>query len=183
MAMKSFNPITPSNRYKTVADFSGLTKKKDLPKRPKSLTVKLKGKGGRNNTGRITVRHQGGGHSRTYRIIDFARAKREIPAKVLSIEYDPNRTAYIALVSYKDGEKNFILAPQNLKVGDSVLSSESADILPGNCLSLTSIPVGTLLHNIELTPGKGGKIARSAGQFAQLMAKEGTYFHVKLPSG
>ncbi len=183
MAMKTYRPITPTQRYKTTADFSVLTPRKELPKRPKKLRTSKNSKGGRNYDGHITVRHQGGGHRRHYRLIDFYRKKRDIPAKVLSIEYDPNRTAYIALVCYKDGEKNFILAPLGMKKGDTILASESADILPGNNLSLTNIPVGTVIHNIEMEPGRGGKIARSAGQFAQLMAKEGTYFQVKLPSG
>jgi large subunit ribosomal protein L2 len=131
----------------------------------------------------MTVRHIGGGHKRKYRVVDFARDKREIPARVASIEYDPNRTAYIALLNYADGEKRYIIAPLNLSVGDAVLASESADIKPGNNLSLASIPVGTLIHNIETEPGKGGKLARSAGNFAQLMAKEGEYCQVKMPSG
>jgi large subunit ribosomal protein L2 len=183
MPMKTFRPVTPSLRFKTVADFSVLTPAKELPSRPRSLTQKLNRTGGRNALGRITVRHIGGGHKRKYRKIDFRRDKLEIPAKVVSIEYDPNRTAYIALVSYADGEKRFILAPAGLAVGASVLSSDKADIKPGNCLSLSAIPVGTLLHNLEVEPGHGGKLARSAGGFAQLMAKEGTYCQVKMPSG
>ena len=181
--MKTYRPITPAQRYKTTADFSVLTRRSELPKRPKKLRVSNNKKGGRNYDGHITVRHQGGGHRRHYRIIDFARSKRDIPAKVLSIEYDPNRSAYIALICYTDGIKNFILAPQNVKKGDSVLASETADILPGNNLSLSNIPLGTIIHNIEMSPGRGGKVARSAGQFGQLMAKEGLYCHVKMPSG
>jgi large subunit ribosomal protein L2 len=183
MAIKSFKPITPSLRYKTVADFSVLTPKKAQPKKPRKLTVALSKTGGRNTLGKMTVRHIGGGHKRKYRVIDFLRDKREIPAKVISLEYDPNRTAHIALLSYADGEKRYIVAPLNLNVGDSVLASDKADIKPGNNLSLSAIPVGTLIHNIEVEPGKGGKMARSAGNFAQLMAKEGEYCQVKMPSG
>ena len=139
--------------------------------------------GGRNNLGKMTVRHKGGGHKKKYRVIDFMRDKREIPAKVASIEYDPFRTSYIALINYADGEKRYIIAPLNLSVGDTVIASDKADIKPGNNLVLSAIPVGTLIHNIEMEPGKGGKIARSAGNYAQLMAKEGTYCQIKMPSG
>jgi large subunit ribosomal protein L2 len=183
MAIKTFKPTTPSLRYKTVADFSILTPKKEQPSKPRKLLQGLTKSGGRNAHGRITVRHIGGGHKRKYRVIDFSRDKREIPAKVISLEYDPNRTAYIALLSYADGEKRYILAPLNLKVGDQVLASDKADIKPGNNLSLAVIPVGTLIHNIEVTPGKGGRLGRSAGGFAQLMAKESEYCQVKMPSG
>ncbi|MFL5815930.1 MAG: 50S ribosomal protein L2 [Bdellovibrionia bacterium] len=183
MPIKSFKPTTPSLRYKNVADFSILTPKSEQPKKPRKLVAPLTKSGGRNVYGRMTVRHIGGGHKRKYRVVDFARDKREIPARVASIEYDPNRTAYIALLNYADGEKRYIIAPLNLSVGDAVLASESADIKPGNNLSLASIPVGTLIHNIETEPGKGGKLARSAGNFAQLMAKEGEYCQVKMPSG
>ena len=183
MAIKSFKPITPSLRYKNVADFSVLTPKKEQPKKPRKLVVALNKTGGRNQLGKMTVRHIGGGHKKKYRMIDFRRDKRDIPAVVASLEYDPNRTAYIALLHYADGEKRYILAPLNLKVGDAVLASEQADIKPGNNLSLSSIPVGTLLHNIEVVPGLGGKLGRSAGGFAQLMAKEGEYCQVKMPSG
>ncbi|MBC7691313.1 MAG: 50S ribosomal protein L2 [Methylotenera sp.] len=183
MATKTFKPTTPTQRYKSVADFSVLTPKKDQPKKPARLTSPLSKSGGRNQFGKMTVRHIGGGHKRKYRVIDFLRDKREIPARVASLEYDPNRTAYIALVNYADGEKRYILAPLALNVGDSVLASEAADIKPGNSLSLSSIPVGTLIHNIEVEPGKGGKLARSAGGFAQLMAKESEYCQVKMPSG
>ncbi len=183
MAIKTFKAVTPSQRYKSVADFSVLTPKKKQPSKPRSLTSPLSKSGGRNSLGKMTVRHIGGGHKRKYRVIDFARDKREIPAKVTSLEYDPNRTAYIALVCYADGEKRYILAPLNLNIGDSVLASESADIKPGNNLSLVSIPVGTLIHNIEVIPGQGGRLARSAGNYAQLMAKEGEYCQVKMPSG
>ncbi len=183
MAIKSFKPTTPTQRYKTVTDYSVLTPKKKQPSKPKRLTAPLSKSGGRNGFGRITVRHIGGGHKRRYRVIDFLRDKREVPARVSSLEYDPNRTAHIALLTYADGEKRYILAPLNLNVGDAVLASESADIKPGNNLSLASIPVGTLIHNIEVEPGKGGKLARSAGGYAQLMAKEGNYCQVKMPSG
>ncbi len=183
MAIKSFKPITPSLRYKNVADFSILTPKKEQPRKPRKLVVALNKTGGRNQLGKMTVRHIGGGHKRKYRLIDFRRDKREIPASVASVEYDPNRTAYIALLNYADGEKRYILAPLNLKVGDRVLASDQADIKPGNNLSLSSIPVGTLIHNIEIVPGQGGKLSRSAGGFAQLMAKEGEYCQVKMPSG
>jgi large subunit ribosomal protein L2 len=183
MPVKTFKPNTPSQRYKTVADFSVLTPKKLQPKKPARLFQALDKSGGRNNLGKMTVRHHGGGHKRKYRVIDFLRAKREIVAKVASLEYDPNRTAYIALLHYIDGEKAYILAPLNLSVGDSVIASDTADIKPGNNLVLSAIPVGTLIHNLEVEPGKGGKLARSAGGYAQLMAKEGEYCQVKMPSG
>src|SRR4051812_37248079 len=180
MPIKSFKPTTPSLRFKTVADFSVLTPKKKQPKKPARLLVELRKSGGRNNLGKMTVRHIGGGHRRKYRVIDFLRDKMEIPAKVASLEYDPNRTAYIALLHYADGEKRYILAPLNLNMGDSVIASDAADIKPGNNLVLSAVPVGTLIHNIEVTPGKGGKLCRSAGGFAQLMAKEGDYAQVKM---
>lgn len=183
MPVKTFRPITPARRFMTTADFSVLTPKKDQPKKPRKLLQPKASAGGRNSTGRMTVRHQGGGHKKKYRLVDFQRAKKEVPAKVASIEYDPNRSAYIALLNYKDGEKRYVIAPQNLAVGTEIVSSEKADIKPGNSLSLSSMPVGTLIHNIEVVPGKGGKLVRSAGVFAQLMAKEGDYCHVKLPSG
>jgi len=179
MALKKFNPTTPSRRYMTVADFSVLTKKPA----EKSLTESLHKKGGRNNLGRVTVRFRGGGHKRLYRIIDFKRNKDNVPGNVKAIEYDPNRSAYIALIYYVDGEKRYIIAPEGLKVGDKVVSGEIADIVVGNAMPLKSIPVGTLVHNIELKIGKGGQIARSAGMYAQLLAKEGTYAHLRLPSG
>ncbi len=183
MAMKTYKATTPSLRYMTRADFSVLTPRNEQPKKPAKLTQSLSKSGGRNALGKMTVRHIGGGHKRKYRVVDFARAKLEIPGKIVSIEYDPNRTAYIALVNYADGEKLYILAPAGLNVGDSILASEGADIKPGNTLSLASIPVGTLLYNLEILPGKGGKLARSAGNYAQLMAKEGEYCQVKMPSG
>ena len=179
MGMKHFKAYTPSRRNMTVSDFSEITKK--TPE--KSLLAKKKEKAGRNSYGRITVRHQGGGNRQKYRIIDFKRRKDNIEAEVIGIEYDPNRSANIALIQYKDGEKAYILAPQGLTDGDKVISGEKADIKPGNCMKIESIPVGTMIHNIELNPGQGGKMVRAAGQEAQLMAKEGKYAHVRLPSG
>ncbi|MCC7442021.1 MAG: 50S ribosomal protein L2 [Bdellovibrionales bacterium] len=183
MPIKSYKPTTPSRRYITTIDFSTLTPKSEQPKKPKKLFKFIKQAGGRNSDGHLTMRHQGGGHKRMYRMIDFKRDKRDIPAKVASIEYDPNRTTFIALLHYADGEKRYILAPNNLVVGDPVISSDEADIKPGNNLPLIQIPLGTLIHNIECEPGKGGVIARTAGGFAQLMAKEGEYCLVKMPSG
>ncbi len=183
MPIKSFKPTTPSLRFKNVADFSVLTPKKAQPHKPRKLIVSLTKTGGRNTLGKMTVRHIGGGHKRKYRVIDFMRDKVEIPAKVASLEYDPNRTAHIALLNYADGEKRYILAPLGLNVGDQVIASDKADIKPGNHLSLLAIPVGTLIHNIEMEPGRGGKLARSAGSYAQLMAKEGDYCQIKMPSG
>lgn len=178
MAVKSFKPYTPGRRFMTVADFSDITT--DKPE--KSLTERLLRKAGRNNQGRLTVRHQGGGHKRLYRIIDFKRIKDGIPAKVATIEYDPNRSARIALLNYVDGEKRYILAPNGLKVGDKVMSGPDADIKTGNALPLKNIPVGTIIHNIEMKIGKGGQMVRSAGASAQLMAKEGNYALLRLPS-
>jgi len=178
MAMKKFKPTSPGRRFMTVESFAEITT--TTPER--SLLAPLTNKAGRNNQGRITVRHQGGGHKRKYRIIDFKRDKDSIPATVATIEYDPNRTAYIALLNYADGEKRYILAPQGLKVGAKVVSGAQADIVLGNALPLRSIPVGTVVHNIELKPGKGAQMARSAGASAQLMAKEGAYALVRLPS-
>lgn len=183
MPIRSYRPITPTQRFKTGNDFKDITPKRSAPKKPRKLLKSLLATGGRNNLGRITSYQMGGGHKRKYRVIDFHRSKINIPGKVASIEYDPYRTSYIALINYSDGEKRFILAPVGLKVGDSVLASVEADILPGNCLPLHAIPVGTLIHNIEVTPGKGGRLVRSAGAFAQLMAKEGEYSQVKMPSG
>ena len=179
MAMKHFKPYTPSRRNMTVSDFSEVTKK--TPE--KSLLAKKSKNAGRNSYGRITVRHQGGGNRQKYRIIDFKRAKDDMSATVLGIEYDPNRSANIALIQYEDGEKAYILAPQGLTDGDKVISGEAVDIKPGNCMPISSIPVGTLIHNIELNPKQGGKLVKAAGQSAQLMAKEGKYAHVRLPSG
>jgi large subunit ribosomal protein L2 len=179
MAVKKYKPTSPARRFQEVADFSELTKKK--PER--ALVVPSKSSGGRNNSGVITMRRRGGGQKRRYRIIDFKRDKYEIPGKVRSIEYDPNRSARIALVVYADGEKRYILAPQGLVVGEEVVVSESAEVKPGNTMPLKNIPLGTQVHNIELKPKKGGQIVRSAGLGAQLMAKEGDYVQLKLPSG
>ena len=179
MAIRVYKPTSPARRFMSVLSYEGLTKKE--PER--SLTTDLRHKAGRNNSGKITVRHQGGGARRKYRIIDFRRNKDNIPAKVAAIEYDPNRTCFIALLNYADGEKRYILAPLDLKVGDVVMSGAEADIKPGNCLPIANIPLGTLIHNIEIKPGRGGQMARSAGTAAQLMAKEGAYAQVRLPSG
>ncbi len=180
MSIKTYKPTTPSRRHMTVSGFHGVDKRATPEK---SLVEVLKNKAGRNNTGRITVRHRGGGNKRKYRIIDFKRGKIDMPAKVLRLEYDPNRSAFIALVQYEDGEKRYILAPVGLKAGDTVISSVHADIKPGNCLPIANIPVGTVIHNIELHPGKGAQLVRSAGVQAQLMAKEGDMAQVRLPSG
>ncbi|HOP11338.1 MAG TPA: 50S ribosomal protein L2 [Oscillospiraceae bacterium] len=179
MAIKSYRPTTPSRRGMTVTDYSQLNK--TAPE--KSLVKTIKKNSGRNNTGRITVRHRGGGYRVKYRIIDFKRDKYDMPATVKTIEYDPNRSAFIALIEYEDGVVNYIIAPQDLKVGDVVTSGESADIKPGNALPLASIPVGTFIHNIELNAGRGAQLVRSAGSMAQLMAKENGYALIRLPSG
>lgn len=181
MALKKYNPITPGQRHKMNLDYSEFS---DKPPE-KSLTKSLKKSGGRNNKGRITVRHHGGGHKRKYRIIDFKRDKFDIPAKVAAIEYDPNRSAPIALLHYVDGEKRYIISPVALKIGDNVMSSidKEVDIRPGNTMPLSKIPLGTFIHNIEMKRGKGGQMARSAGMSAQLMAKDGPYAHLKMPSG
>ena len=179
MAIKKYKPTTPGRRDMTVTDYS------ELPKvaPEKSLLEPLKKHSGRNNTGRITVRHHGGGNRRKYRIIDFKRNKLDMPAKVLTLEYDPNRTAHIALVQYEDGEKRYIIAPVGLKVGDTIEAGKGADIKPGNALPLANIPVGTFIHNVELYPGKGAQLARSGGVQAQLMAKENNFALIRLPSG
>lgn len=179
MAIKTYKPTSAGRRHQTCSTFEEITS--STPER--SLLVTLKKTGGRNHFGRITSRHIGGGHKQKYRIVDFRRDKKDIPAKVASIEYDPNRSARIALLNYVDGEKRYILAPLDLKVGDTVIASINADIKPGNALPLRAIPLGTIIHNIELKIGKGAQLARSAGTFAQLMAKEGKYAQVKLPSG
>ncbi|ADD03205.1 ribosomal protein L2 [Thermoanaerobacter mathranii subsp. mathranii str. A3] len=179
MGIKSFKPTSPGRRQMTVLTFEEITK--DKPE--KSLVVSLTKSGGRNVYGRITVRHRGGGHKRKYRIIDFKRDKDGVPGKVAAIEYDPNRTAYIALIHYLDGEKRYIIAPYGLKVGDIIESGENVDIKVGNALPLRNIPVGTVVHNIELTPGKGGQLVRAAGTAAQIMAKEGDYVQIRMPSG
>ena len=179
MGMKHFNPTTPSLRNMTVSTYDEITK--TTPE--KSLLAKKKKNSGRNSYGRITVRHQGGGNRQKYRIIDFKRRKDDMVANVIGIEYDPNRSANIALIEYEDGEKAYILAPVGLTDGDKVISGDKADIKPGNCMKIENIPVGTMIHNIELNPGQGGKLVRAAGQEAQLMGKEGKYAHVRLPSG
>jgi len=177
--MKSFKPYTPSRRFITVEDFSQLAKKEP----EKSLMRPLRRKAGRNNFGLLVVRHQGSGHKRAYRVIDFRRNKPGVPGKVVAIEYDPNRSARIALIHYADGEKRYILQPEGLKVGDTILSGPEADIKVGNALPLDRIPEGTVLHNIELMPGAGAKLVRSAGGSAQLMAKEGRFAQIRMPSG
>lgn len=179
MGIKTYNPYTPSRRQMTGSDFAEITKSKP----EKSLTVSLKKNSGRNNQGKITVRHRGGGSRRKYRIIDFKRYKDDIPATVKAIEYDPNRTANIALISYADGTKSYILAPEGLSVGMTVMNGSNAEVRVGNCMPMSDIPVGTMIHNIELHPGKGGQLVRSAGNAAQLMAKEGKYATLRLPSG
>ncbi|HSD95189.1 MAG TPA: 50S ribosomal protein L2 [Syntrophales bacterium] len=179
MAIKTMKPTTPARRYQTYSTFEEIT----AAAPEKGLTKPVKKTGGRNNAGRVTSRHRGGGHKRKYRVVDFRREKTDIPAKVKTIEYDPNRSARIALVSYADGEKRYIVAPVDLKVGDPVITSASADIKPGNTMPLRNVPLGSLIHNIELRPGKGAQMVRSAGTYAQLMAKEGAYAQVRLPSG
>ena len=179
MAIKNYKPTTPSRRHMSVVDYSGLSKV--APE--KSLLEPMNKNSGRNSYGRITVRHRGGGNRRKYRIIDFKRQKTDIPATVLTLEYDPNRSAHIALIQYEDGEKSYIIAPNGLKVGDTIVAGESADIKPGNALPLSSIPTGTFIHNVELHPGKGAQFARAAGIMAQLMAKEGKFALLRLPSG
>ena len=179
MGIKRFRPYTPSRRNMTVSTFDEITKK--TPE--KSLLTTKKKNAGRNSYGRITVRHQGGGNRQKYRLVDFKRRKDDMTATVLGIEYDPNRSANIALIEYEDGTRAYILAPIGLKDGDKVVSGDKADIKPGNCMKIENIPVGTMIHNIELNPGQGGKLVRAAGQEAQLMAKEGKYAHVRLPSG
>ena len=180
MSIKTYKPTTPSRRHMSVSGFDGVDKH---AKPQKELVEVLKKHSGRNSYGRITVRHQGGGNRKKYRVIDFKRDKMDVPATVLRLEYDPNRSANIALVEYADGERRYILAPVGLNVGDVIVSSAAADIKPGNALPLANIPVGTVIHNIELYPGKGGQLVRSAGVMAQLMAKENGYALVRLPSG
>ena len=179
MGIKRFKPYTPSRRFMTVSDFAEITKTEP----EKSLTVGFVRGTGRNNQGRITCRHKGGGHKRRYRIIDFRRNKIGVPAKVVAIEYDPNRSARIALLVYADGEKRYIIWPEGLKVGDTVIAGPDAEIKVGNALPLRNIPVGTIVHNVELKPGKGGQLARAAGSFAQIMGKVGDYAQLRLPSG
>jgi large subunit ribosomal protein L2 len=179
MSLKKFKPITPGQRHKVISDYSELTASSP----EKSLIASMKKSGGRNNDGRMTMRYLGGGHKQRYRIIDFKREKHEIPATVKSIEYDPNRTAHIALLFYADGEKRYIIAPSGLKVGDTVVSGKNAAPNVGNALFLSDVPLGTVIHNIELKPGKGGAIARGAGTYAQLNARDGRYAIIKMPSG
>ncbi len=179
MATRKLNPTSPGRRSMTISTFEEITKTQP----EKSLTVGLAKKAGRNNNGRITARRRGGGHKRLYRIIDFKRNKLDVPAKVASIEYDPNRSARIALLHYADGEKRYIIAPVGIGVGDQIISGDAADIKPGNSLFLKKIPVGTIIHNVELTPGRGGQMCRAAGTYAQLIAKEGKYALLRLPSG
>ena len=179
MALKTYKPITPGQRGLVLVDRSGIWKGKP----EKSLTEGLRSKGGRNNKGRITARRRGGGHKRRYRLVDFKRQKIDIPAKVERLEYDPNRTAFIALIRYDDGEMAYILAPQRLREGDQVIASTAADIKPGNALPMQNIPVGTIVHNVEMKPGKGGQIARSAGTYAQIIGKDQGYAQLRLISG
>jgi len=179
MALKNFKPVTPSTRHLVLVDHSELHKGKPV----KRLTVGLTGKGGRNNFGRITARRRGGGHKRKYRLVDFKRRKYDVSAVVDRIEYDPNRTAFIALITYADGEQSYILAPQRLAAGDSVISGEGVDIKPGNAMPMNAIPIGTIVHNIEMKPGKGGQIARSAGTYAQIVGRDAGYIQLKLTSG
>lgn len=179
MGIKKFKPVTPSLRFRTVSDFAEITKSEP----EKSLLAPLSSTGGRNNRGRITSRHRGGGHKRRYRLVDFKRNKHDIEARVAAIEYDPNRSARLALLHYIDGEKRYIIAPKGLEVGSTVLSGEGAPFNVGNAMPLWRIPLGTLVHNIELKPGRGGQMARGAGSYAQLMAKEGEYVTLRLPSG
>ena len=179
MALKSFNPTTPSQRQLVIVDRSELWKGKP----EKSLTEGLRSQGGRNNHGRITVRFRGGGHKRRYRLIDFKRKKYDIPATIERLEYDPNRTAFIAFIRYSDGEVSYILAPQRLSVGDQIIAGEKVDIKPGNALPLKNIPVGTIIHNVELKAGKGGQLARSAGTYVQLVGKDQGYAQIRLASG
>jgi len=179
MALKKYNPVTPSQRQLVIVDRSGLYKGKPV----KALTVGITSKGGRNNTGRVTARFQGGGHKRSYRMIDFKRRKFDVPATVERLEYDPNRSAFIALVKYEDGDLSYILAPQRLQAGDTVVSGASVDVKPGNAMPLSAMPVGSIVHNVELKPGKGGQIARSAGAYAQLVGRDQGMAILRLNSG
>ncbi|PYT34463.1 MAG: 50S ribosomal protein L2 [Acidobacteria bacterium] len=179
MAMRSFNPTTPSRRFMSVTTFDDVTAKKPF----KPLTIGKKRTGGRNNVGWVAIRHRGGGHKKAYRVIDFRRDKKDVPGKVASVEYDPNRSARIALIHYADGDKRYIIAPNGLAIGQTIITSASADILVGNTLPLKSIPLGTAIHNIELKPGRGAQLVRSAGSSAQLLAKDAGWVQIKLPSG
>jgi len=179
MALKTFNPTTPGQRSLVLVDRSGLWKGKP----EKTLTEGLRGKGGRNNKGRVTARRRGGGHKRRYRVVDFKRQKFDVPATIERIEYDPNRSAFIALIKYEDGELSYILAPQRVREGDMVIAAKSADIKPGNAMPMQNIPVGTIVHNVEMKPGKGGQLARSAGTYAQIIGKDQGYAQLRLISG
>jgi large subunit ribosomal protein L2 len=179
MPLKTFRPVTPTLRFKSVADFSEITTDKPV----KSLTEKRREKGGRNNQGRVTMRYRGGGHKRRYRVIDFRRDKADVPAKVATIEYDPNRTARIALLHYADGDRRYVIAPQGLQVGDRVVTSKDADVRPGNAMPLANVPLGTSVHSVELFPGRGARVARAAGAMCQLLAREGDYAQLRMPSG
>jgi large subunit ribosomal protein L2 len=179
MALRKFNPVTPGRRGLVLVNRAGLWKGKPV----KKLTEGLTAKGGRNNTGRITARRRGGGHKQRYRLVDFKRRKFDVPAKVLRVEYDPNRTAFIALIEYEDGEQSYILAPQRVGPGDAVISGAKADIKPGNAMPLSAIPVGTIVHNVEMKPGKGGQMARSAGTYVQLVGRDAGYALMRLSSG
>ena len=179
MPLKTYRPTTPSNRYRTVSDYSDITSDKPV----KALTERRRERGGRNKHGRVTMRYRGGGHKRRYRIVDFRRDKQGIPAKVATIEYDPNRSARIALLNYVDGERRYVIAPEGVKVGDTLVSSNEADIRPGNSMLLRAVPLGSSVHSVELFPGRGAKVARAAGTMCQLVAKEGDYALLRMPSG
>jgi large subunit ribosomal protein L2 len=179
MGIKKYKPTSPGIRFQTVLTFEEITTREPL----KALVQGTSKTGGRNNNGRITVRHRGGGHKRRFRVVDFKRDKNDVPGKVVNVEYDPNRSAHLALINYADGDKRYIIWPQSVKVGDSVVAGDRVDIKPGNCLPLKNIPLGTMVHNVEMKIGKGGQIIRSAGAYGQLMAKEKGYVQVKLPSG
>jgi len=179
MPLKTFRPITPTLRFRSVSDFAEITSSKPV----KSLTEPLRDKGGRNNQGRTTMRYRGGGHKRRYRIIDFRRDKPGVPGKVATIEYDPNRSARIALINYADGDRRYVIAPVGMQVGDSIMASEEADVRPGNSMSLKAVPLGTPVHSVELFPGRGAQVARSAGAQCQVVAKEGKYAQLRMPSG
>ena len=180
MPLKSFRPITPTLRYKTVSDFADVTQGNEPVRK---LTQKLHKPGGRNNQGHATSRYKGGGHRRRYRVIDFRRDKQEVPAKVAAVEYDPNRSARIALLNYADGDKRYIVAPLGVKVGDTLVSGPGSDIVPGNALPIRNVPLGTSVHSVELQPGRGARVARSAGTMCQVLAKEGDYAQMRMPSG
>jgi large subunit ribosomal protein L2 len=179
MPLKTFRPITPTLRFKSVSDFAEITTDRPV----KALTEPIREKGGRNNQGRVTMRYKGGGHKRRYRVVDFRRDKTGIPARVATVEYDPNRSARVALLNYADGERRYMVAPAGIKVGDKLVTAHDADVRPGNCMPLSSVPLGTAVHSVELFPGRGAKVARAAGVQCQLLAKEGDYAQLRLPSG